>query len=75
MGVCGVRVFFKWDRALVARGMFYLTVKRLALRAGQSAGLVFFFKLALALVARGGFFLLVKWLALRAGQRQSRFFL
>ena len=41
MGVCGVRVFFKWDRALVARGMFYLTVKWLALRAGQRQGVVF----------------------------------
>ena len=29
--------FFEQVRALVARGMFYLTVKWLALRAGQSA--------------------------------------
>ena len=48
--------FFKLVLALVARGMFYLTVKWLALRAG-------------APVARGWFFLSVKWLALRAGQR------
>ena len=33
--------FFEQVRALVARGMFSLLVKRLALRAGQSAGLVF----------------------------------
>ena len=33
--------FFKWDFALVARGMFYLTVKWLALRAGQRQGGVF----------------------------------
>ena len=49
--------------------MFFPAVKWLALRAGQSAGLVFFFELVLALVARGMFSLLVKWLALRAGQR------
>ena len=55
--------------APMARGWFFLLVKWLALRAGQSAGLVFFFKLVLAPVARGRFFLLVKWLALRAGQR------
>ena len=48
--------FFELVLALVARGMFYLTVKWLALRAG-------------APVARGWFFLSVKWLALRAGQR------
>ena len=34
-------VFFKWDCALVARGMFFLLVKRLALRAGQRQGGVF----------------------------------
>ena len=61
--------FFKLVLVLVARGWFFLLVKWLALRAGQSAGLVFFFELVLALVAREMFFLLVKWLALRAGQR------
>ena len=64
---------FKQVRALVARGMFYLLVKRLALRAGQRQG-DFFFELVLALVARGMFFLLVKRLALRAGQRQGGVF-
>ena len=54
--------------------MFYLTVKWLALRAGQRQSW-FFFKLVLALVARGWFFLLVKWLALRAGQRAGLVFL
>ena len=53
--------------------MFYLLVKRLALRAGQRQG-DFFFELVLALVARGMFFLLVKRLALRAGQRQGGVF-
>ncbi len=57
--------FSCWWRGAV----FFLLVKWLALRAGQSAGLVFFFELVLALVAREMFFLLVKWLALRAGQR------
>ena len=47
--------------------MFSLSVKRLALRAGQRQSW-FFFKLVLAPVARGWFFLLVKRLALRAGQ-------
>ena len=60
--------FFKLVLALVARGWFFLSVKWLALRAGQRQS-CFFFKLVLALVARGWFFLLVKWLALRAGQR------
>ena len=46
--------FFKLVLALVARGWFFLLVKRLALRAGQRQGW-FFFKLVLALVARGMF--------------------
>ena len=33
--------FFKWDFALVARGRFFLSVKWLALRAGQRQGGVF----------------------------------
>ena len=33
--------FFRWDFALVARGMFFLTVKWHALRAGQRQGGVF----------------------------------
>ena len=35
------RVFFKWDCALVARIKFFLSVKWLALRAGQRQGGVF----------------------------------
>uniref|UniRef100_UPI003FEFEE7C hypothetical protein n=1 Tax=Faecalibacterium prausnitzii TaxID=853 RepID=UPI003FEFEE7C len=51
---CRSLFYFQAAARACARGMFYLTVKWLALRAG-------------APVARGRFFLLVKWLALRAG--------
>ena len=54
--------------APVARIWVSFSVKWLALRAGQSAELVFFFKLVRALVARGGFFLLVKWLCAPRGR-------
>ena len=40
-GGCGGRLFFRLACALVARGMFFLSVKRLALRAGQRQGGVF----------------------------------
>ena len=66
---CRSLFYFQAAARAYARGRFFLLVKWLALRAGQSVGLVFFFELVLALVARGRFFLLVKWLALRAGQR------
>ena len=41
LGGCGGRLFFRLACALVARGMFFLSVKRLALRAGQRQGGVF----------------------------------
>ena len=66
--------FFELVLALVARGMFYLTVKWLALRAGQSAGLVF----ALSWFSRwwrgAGFLFRSNGFALRAGQRQGGVF-
>ena len=60
-------------RAPVRGAGFILSVKWLALRAGQSVGLVFFFELVLALVARGMFSLLVKWLCAPRGP--ERFFI
>ena len=60
--------------APVARGQFFLLVKRLALRAGQSAGLVF----SLSWFARwwrgAVFFFRSNGFALRAGQRQGGVF-
>ena len=60
--------FFKLVLAPVARGWFFLLVKRLALRAGQRQSW-FFFLLVLALVARGSFLFRSNGFALRAGQR------
>ena len=64
--------FFELVLALVARGMFYLTVKWLALRAGQSAGL--FFSLSrFARRWRGAVFsLAVKWLCAPRGPEVGR---
>ena len=62
--------FFELVLALVARGMFYLTVKWLALRAGQRQGW-FFFELVLALVARGGFYSFGQ-MALRSARARGR---
>ena len=64
--------FFEQVRALVARGWFFLLVKRLCAPRGPEAGLVFFFELVLALVARGWFFLLVKWLCAPRGPEVGR---
>ena len=51
--------FFEQVRALVARGRFFLLVKRLALRAGSPA-------------AWGRFFLSVKWLCAPRGPEVGR---
>ena len=64
--------FFKLVLALVARGWFFLLVKRLCAPRGPEAGLVFFFELVLALVARGWFFLSVKWLCAPRGPEVGR---
>ena len=54
-------------------GQFSLSVKWLALRAGQRQGwFFFFFELVLALVARGMFSLLVKWLCAPRGPEAGR---
>ena len=68
--VRGVRVFFKWDRALVARGCFILRSSGLrSARARGRAG--FFFELVLALVARGGFYSFGQ-MALRSARARGR---
>ena len=72
--MCGVRVFFKWDRALVARGSFF-SFGQMAMRSARARGRAGFSLSWFSRWWRGaGFFLLVKRLALRAGQRQGGVF-
>jgi hypothetical protein len=63
--------FFKLVLAPVARGRFFLLVKRLALRAGQSAGLVFSLSWFSRWWRGAVFSLAVKWLCAPRGPERS----